>query len=362
MKPNKNVCFVVGTLGQGGAERQLYYMLKSLREQGESPRVLCLTQGEFWEERIQKLGVPVTWVGQSGSFFSRLSRIISEVRNDPPGLLQSAHFYTNLYVLVTAGIVGLPGIGAMRNDGDSEVKETGKIGGWLCLHGPRVVAANSRAALEFARAQGIPSSRLYFLPNVVDTDYLKPSDKLNENPVKLFAVGRLAKQKNLDRYLRVLDRLQKKTQVPFMGVIVGDGPLRPQLEAQATRLGLFPGAVSFRGKLSDISEAYREADVLVLTSDHEGTPNVVLEAMSCGLPVVATRVGGVADIVRHGETGYLFEPEDEDGMVSALSELVAQPSLRRKIGAQARDFIQQRHALARLPEYLGGLYDRTLSY
>src|SRR5215510_2403397 len=96
--PKLNICFVAGTLGQGGAERQLYYMLRELRENGATPRLLSLTRGEFWESRISELGVPITWIGESPSRLKRLSKIIATLRAEPPDVLQSQHFYTNLYV------------------------------------------------------------------------------------------------------------------------------------------------------------------------------------------------------------------------------------------------------------------------
>src|SRR5689334_13233971 len=90
------ICFLAGTLGQGGAERQLFYLLKTLREQGASLLLLSLTRGEFWEAAIAELGVEVRWVGQHNSRLARLGRIIREVRAFRPHVLQSQHFYTNL--------------------------------------------------------------------------------------------------------------------------------------------------------------------------------------------------------------------------------------------------------------------------
>ena len=88
-----NVCFLAGTLEHGGAERQLYYMLQTLRQSGMAPRLLCLDRGEFWERRIQSLGVPMTWVGQRPSRLARLVRVLSELRAAAPDLVQSQHFF-----------------------------------------------------------------------------------------------------------------------------------------------------------------------------------------------------------------------------------------------------------------------------
>src|SRR6266403_5610096 len=96
------ICFLAGTLEHGGAERQLFYMLRALCRRGAAPRLLSLDRGEFWEEPIRSLGVPVTWVGQQQSRLARLVRILRELRANPPDVLQSQHFFANGYVGLSA--------------------------------------------------------------------------------------------------------------------------------------------------------------------------------------------------------------------------------------------------------------------
>src|SRR5213593_4389041 len=127
------VSFVAGTLGQGGAERQLFYMVKALVETGARPRVLCLTRGEFWEERITSLGVPVTWVGERPSRLARTRAIVAELKRERPDILQSQHFYTNLYVVAAARVLGVREIGAIRCNAAWEVSDLGDTLGRLSL-------------------------------------------------------------------------------------------------------------------------------------------------------------------------------------------------------------------------------------
>ena len=354
------LCFLAGTLEHGGAERQLFYILQALCKAGAAPRLLSLDQGEFWEETISGLGVRVTWVGDAPSRMKRLLRILKEMRKDIPDVLQSQHFFANAYVGIAARLLRLSGIGAMRSNGCSEASESGRLGGWLNLHCPGTIAANSQVALAYARAQGISASRLYFLPNVVDTEWFKPPNDLSKEPLTLITVGRLVKEKRLDRFISIIGRLWRDYRLNVRGLVVGPGcrdeDLGPQLESQARSLGLFPDLVQFRGGVSDIRSVYHEAAICVLTSDYEGTPNVLLEAMAAGLPVVATNVGGVPGIVRHGRTGFLLEPDDLDGFVTAIVDLVRNPELRTIMGRRARAFVEEHHSLQRLPAYLCGLY------
>src|SRR4051812_5394874 len=92
------VCFLAGTLEHGGAERQLFYMLKALGRTGAMPRVLSMDRGEFWEEKIRGMGVSVTCVGDHPSRLVRLVRVLKELGKDPPDILQSQHFFANAYV------------------------------------------------------------------------------------------------------------------------------------------------------------------------------------------------------------------------------------------------------------------------
>lgn len=355
------VGFVAGTLGQGGAERQLYYMMCALVHAGAKPSLLCLTEGEFWEPRIRELGVPVTYVGAGHSRLRRLARIVRHLRRNPVDVLQSQHFYTNPYVAAAARIVGVQEIGALRSDGISEVGANSALLGRVSLRAPRRIAANSRTGIENAVSLGVPRSRLHFLPNVVDTALFRECRHEREGPVRLLSVGRFVRQKRFDRFLRLLATSGNGSGREVVGHLVGDGPLRPAIERQARELALGPDALVLHGVAADVGPYYRDADVLVLTSDWEGTPNVVLEAMASGLPVVATNVGGLADIVIDGETGYLVRPNDEDALRGAVATLVSDDAKRRSFGCRARRHVEEHHALPRLTLELHRLYEASLS-
>src|SRR5256714_7245202 len=122
------VCYLAGTLGQGGAERQLFYALRALRRSGAAARVLCLDRGAFWEEPINHLGVSVTWVGQDTSRLKRVLRIVKELRKSPPDIFQSQHFYTNAYTSMAALLLKYQDIGALRSNGIFDLSQTGRIG------------------------------------------------------------------------------------------------------------------------------------------------------------------------------------------------------------------------------------------
>ena len=354
------ICYLAGTLGQGGAERQLFYALQALRQSGVAVRLLALDRGAFWEKPISELGVPITHVGQDHSRLQRLFRIRRELKKSLPDIFQSQHFFTNVYASLAALFLKCVGIGALRSNGVFDQLASGQIGGQLNLHAPRVLAANSQSSIHYAIAHGVRASRLYFLPNVVDTERFKPVGEVPESGVTLLSVGRLTREKRFDRFLSILYELRKTHRLNVRGLIVGptrpDQHLRQELEQQATALNLLPSGVQFLGSVADMGPIYRQASICVLTSDHEGTPNALLEAMASGLPVVATEVGGVPEIVRQGQTGFFFPCEAIREQTDAVLQLIRQPDLRTVMGGRGRAFVLERHSLGQLPIRLAELY------
>jgi glycosyltransferase involved in cell wall biosynthesis len=359
------VCYMAGTLGQGGAERQLFYAIQALQQSGAATRVLSLESGGFWEEPIRQVGAKVTCLGAERSRLKRLIRIVRLLKLEPPDILQAQHFYTNAYATLAGRFLNCKAIGALRNDGRFDLQESGRVGGRINLHLPKMLAANSQSAIRYAIRQGVKASRLYFLPNVVDIERFRPAPGMADRPMTLLAVGRLSIEKRFDRFLSLLHRLRAEQRIDVRGIIVGATRprqnLRNELEQQAAALGLLPDGVQFLGSISDMSSVYRQATISVLTSDHEGTPNVLLEAMAAGLPVVGTNVGGVPDIIRDGQTGFLIEPADSERLFSATVELIRNAELREKMGAQARAYVEANHSVHRLPMHLNGLYELAFS-
>ena len=363
------ICYLAGTLGQGGAERQLYYAVQVLRQSGASVRVLSLESGGFWEEPIKELGAAVTWVGQDRSRLKRVLRIVKELKREPADILQCQHFYTNAYASAAVSLLNCIAIGALRSNGYFDLNQTGRIGGRINLHIPRLLAANSQSSMRFAINCGVPSSRLYFLPNVVDTDRFKPAITQTASPqsapLTLLAAGRLTREKRFDRFLTLIHRLRTEHRLNVRGWIAGptraDQDLRPELERQAAALGLFPDGLQFLGSVADMAAIYQQAAIGVLTSEHEGTPNVLLEAMAAGLPVVATNVGGIPDIVQEGQTGFLASGDNKEALLAAILRLIRNPDLRSTMGSRARAFVEETHSVHRLSANLSGLYEMAFA-
>jgi glycosyltransferase involved in cell wall biosynthesis len=194
------------------------------------------------------------------------------------------------------------------------------------------------------------------IPNAVDVG-AAPRSVSTRQPPLVVAVGRLKAPKDFPTLVRALGRLPAGS---FEAMIVGDGPDLPRLE-EAIRSGGLSDAVRLARERHDVPRLLAAADVFVLASRSEGHPVSVLEAMAAGLPVVASRVGGVPEQVVDGETGLLVDPGDPEPLAAALERLTDDPALRRRLGAAGRARAEERFDLEPFRRAHLELYSRELA-
>ena len=177
-----------------------------------------------------------------------------------------------------------------------------------------------------------------------------------------FAVGWVGRMTAVKRTDDVLDSFRQLTErgIGATLCLVGDGPDRTHLEERAHELGIMRDTL-FLGYQEDVGSLYAAFDALVLPSANEGTPVSVIEALAAGTPVVATRVGGVPDVLRDGEDGFLVEPGAAGALADRLEQLARDPGLRERLGAAGRERVLTRYAVERLVDDVDRLYRSLLS-
>jgi glycosyltransferase involved in cell wall biosynthesis len=171
-------------------------------------------------------------------------------------------------------------------------------------------------------------------------------------------VGRMTAVKRTDDVLLAFQRLLDENGDSYL-CLVGDGPDRAHLERYAHELGIAQRCL-FLGYQDDVARFYAAMDVLLLPSANEGTPVSVIEALAAGRPVVATRVGGVPDVVREGTDGFLVDVGDTDGLAARLGELARDPDRRAEMGERGRAHVFERYAVDRLVDDVDRLYRSLL--
>ena len=354
------VALLAGSLTQGGAEKQLVYMSRALRNIGAAVRVYSLTSGEFYEAVLRDLSLAPVYIGGVRNPLLRAFVLANALREFRPQIVQAAHFFVNLHVTLAARLLGAHPVGAVRNDAIFDVRENGRWGKWL-LKAPPALIANSTTAAHNAVQLGAARERVHVLPNVIDLDEF---DQRSAQPVPLprrsdeivaVAACRLVAAKRLDRFIDAVAAVRREG-CALRGVIVGEGPERPVLERHARESGQLGDGVTFLGRRDDIPALLRSADLLVVSSDHEGFPNVILEAMAGRLPVVATAAGDARAVVEEGETGFVVAVDDLAGMVAKLRLLARTPSLRRRLGEAGRRRVERLYSERQLGGRLLDIY------
>ncbi len=358
-EPEKlKITFLAGLLQRGGAERQLTYMLRVLKEAGVDLHVLSLTKNEPHEQTIREMGIPVDWVGQKRSRIARLRRIVSHLRKNPPHIFQAVHFFTSFYTGLASRLCGTKGIGSIRSNVYYEMQTTPF--GWTCLKLPHFLIANSQSSRNLLLNKGIDPSKIFYLQNAVDLETFTLKDYgENNKQLQLLFLGRVSAVKRLDRFLRLIVSLREKGFNGFKAVIAGWGELSDQVKQQAAEMNLGEDILHFTGEVKDVSSIYSSSDIFISTSDVEGTPNTVIEAMAHGLPVVVTDAGGVKHLV-NDECGYIVQPDDESLLLTRVIELMNNSQARQKIGKNARKYVENNHSLVSVQDKLLEIYQRIL--
>lgn len=213
----------------------------------------------------------------------------------------------------------------------------------------------------------VPAPKVWQIGNGINTGVYRPAIShldakqtlgLSEKTLVGF-VGRLSANKGVSYLLRALTAMPTSLAESVHAVIVGDGEHRSALESEARMLGL-SGRVHFLGNRRDTPLLYTAFDVFVLPSLREGFPMVLLEAMSCSLPVIATRVGDVDRIIEQGISGLVVEPADATALQQALHTVLTKPDWAKRMGTAARERVERRFSSAQMAREYLAIYKRVL--
>jgi glycosyltransferase involved in cell wall biosynthesis len=231
----------------------------------------------------------------------------------------------------------------------------------------RAVAISEAVAAHLA-ACGVPAGAIRVVPSAVDPAQLRPARtraavrEAEGSPAGaacLLCAAALIHRKGIDVLLEAAARLSARGLAPELW-LAGDGPERVALEASARSLGLAARA-RFRGARDDVPDLLAACDVFVLPSRREGLGVAALEAMALARPVVASRVGGLAEAVLHETTGLLVPPEDPAALADALERLLRDPALRERLGAAGPGRVAARHSAKAMVDAYEGLYREVLA-
>jgi glycosyltransferase involved in cell wall biosynthesis len=348
--------FVIDDLGFGGAQRQLSVLVEALSRTGQ-PSVFCLSQSTRpFADKIRSAGIQVFALPRSHGFDLRrlnyLVRAFGEMDVDVVhGFLDAA----NVYAWAAARRTGRPCVLSLRN-------ERLRLHGFrrwilqLALRRADFVVANSKAGRRFlVEVLSIPRARVAVVPNAVSVSLMSPPRGAPELPV-IGYVGRLDPQKRVDLVVDAFALASRQGLPEAKLTVVGDGPEHKRLVDRVRRLGL-EDRVQFTGLIENVAETMAGFTCLALPSAYEGFPNVALEAVGLGVPVVAAPVGDVEDIVLDGRTGYLMTERSPRALADLLVRAATDPALRRRAGEEGPALVRANYSVDAAVEKLVSVYE-----
>jgi glycosyltransferase involved in cell wall biosynthesis len=332
------VLYVVGQLGTGGLERQLCVLLEHMDLEYYWPVVVVWNYHEkdSYVSYIRSMGVPLYGLSTTSSRFSKLGALRSIVTQLNPEIIHSYSFFTNFATWWAALGTRKIAIGAVRSDFRYAMEDSGFVFGRLHARWPRSQIFNSVSAVQAARQASWlwRPAQLFVVRNGLDLKRFHYTPLTEEGEGNIVGLGSLLPVKRWDRLLRAVAILKRLGYSCHLRLI-GDGPLRDALQQQVYALDITE-RVTLMGRQTDIPACLSEATFLVHTSDSEGCPNAVMEAMACGRPVVAMDTSDIPSLIEDGKTGFVVPHGDEARLVQCLATLLTDRELCCRMGMAGR--------------------------
>jgi len=360
---------VVYSLHPGGLENGVVNQVNRLDSDRFNPSICCLQPGGILKERVNKDIEIVEVNHKGGCLFLKLKNIFKQLRIH---IVHTHNWGTCCDGIIGARLAKVPVV--IHQEHGTFVATIGAkkrriLAEQLVLKCvDQVMTLSNDLKEKMVEILTIPAERIKVIINGVDIEKFSSSMEKRQKKRKelgigidelvIGTVGRLEPVKNHKMFLQAMPELMKR--FPTMkAILVGDGILKTELMDMAKRLGI-SDKVLFPGIRNDVSDILSTMDLFVITSLTEGICNAILEAMACGLPIIATDVGGNPEIVHNEETGLLFPTKNVAGLVRAVERMLEDEERRKGYGEKAREMVEKRFSLQRMVNEYEGLYEYHL--
>lgn len=372
MTRGRRLAFLITGLGHGGAETQLVRLATSLKRRGWEMGIISISSNLAYADELRDIGIDVVSLNVrcKGAGFAALLKSLAQLKQWRPDVLTAFMFHANLLGCVAGRLAGVPAIvSSIRTQVPPR-----SVRGYLERLATRwsdVTVTNSTVVAEtLVRQRGIPAERVHVIPNGISlTGYennldaregLRRELAVGADEFLWLAVGRLEKPKDYPTLLRAFRLLLVRGEHARL-IVAGETPLLPTLSRLAATLRV-ASHVRFLGFRRDVPALLSVADGLVLSSAREGLPNAVMEALAAAKPVVATRVGGVPELVLDGVSGFLVPPRNPEELADAMTRLMRLPrATLERMGEAGRSHVVENYSSERMVESWERLYNDLLA-
>jgi glycosyltransferase involved in cell wall biosynthesis len=359
--------FILSTsMGMGGADQQILILAQAMQARGHEVRIVALAPLGAMGLEAQRAGIPTESLDlqRNLGIVPRFFRLVRMIRAWRPDVLHSHMVHANLVARAARVLAPVPALVSTIhsiNDGGTVRMAAYRLTSGLV---DRFTIISRLAADRYVAIGAVPETRLQIVPNTVDTARFRPllqargriRQELGVGDGFLWlAVGRFESAKDYPTMIAAFARLAAERPDSQL-VLVGEGSLKSEVE-RLVRQGGLGGRVRLLGVRRDIPELLSAADGYVLSSAWEGMPVAVLEASAVGLPIVATSVGGVPEVVEDGTTGLLVPPGNPAALADAMIRLESlSPEGRADMGRRGRTLVEERYGIERVMQMWERLY------
>ena len=357
------IALVLTAFEPGGTERQMSELIRRLDPDQFRIHVACFHRSGAWLPRVEAAAVEVAEFRfrsfKSPVNVATLRELATWLRARDIAVVQTCDFYANVFALPAAALAHVPvRIGARRELAPPDKTRAHLAAQRLAYHAAHRVVTNSTAGEQRLREEGVAAGKIAVIPNGIDLRPYSPPTWRRARRV-VATVANLRQEKGHDVLLRAAALVRQ--QIPDARFrIIGDGPLREPLRALASGLRL-ESCVEFLGHREDVPALLGDSDLYAFPSRTEAFPNGLIEGMAAGLPVVASGVGGMLELVEHRQNGLLVPPGDEQALAASLVEVMRNDSLANELAVAARLTIESRYSFERMVPAFADLYLNELA-
>ncbi len=353
-----SVCHAVLSMNLGGLERLVLELVRDARERGQQVSVLCLEEPGRLAPDVEALGGRVVCTHKPpGIRLGQIPQVRKVLRQLRPDVVHSHQIGALFYVGPAARWAGVPVVHTEHGKHYAGQPKAQRMARLSARWTRRFIGVSADIVREAVACGVVPESKTLVIPNGIDTARFHPrspdADRRRALGIPpgarvIGTIGRLAEIKRQDVLIAAFAGLADRFPEVHL-LLVGDGPLEADLRALTAGLGLAE-RVHFAGYESQPERALWQMDVFALTSRSEGMPVSILEAWAAGVPIVASNVGGIPELITDGQTGRLVPALDVSAATEALAGLLADPDQARSLAAAGSALVESSYSLTRMAD------------
>jgi glycosyltransferase involved in cell wall biosynthesis len=350
------VVMLLQDLAFGGTQRQALELAKRLDRSRFAPEMWMLLDGRDFAPQAAAAGIALRWLSPSTTVgLASLAGLWRSLASQRPDLLVLFTAVPNIWGRLMGRARRLPAVVATCRGGGAVARQHERfLKNWAAHH-----IVNAEPLRDQLVRLGRDARRITVIANGVDTEHFAPPPE-DLRPVRevVLCPARFCEDKDHETLIRAFEfTVAKRPRAELW--LVGDGPLRTRVRTLAARSPV-RGSIRTYPAAPDPRPFFEQASVVTLSSVREGLPNVILEAMAMGLPVVATAVGGIPSVVEHEVTGLLCPPRDPAALGGHLAALLASVETRRRFGQRARERVETRYGLESMVRRHEAVFEQVL--